>query len=247
MKKLSVLFLFTFISCTSLDYNIPTYRMDSPEVSGGFANMDAAITVGGGYDVNLATAYDFIISGTITEESINGPEPISSLKYNFGLMDKLDIGIQFFPDTTDLLKIKYQFIGGDRTKPGLKLSAQAELGIGYSENGTLTTSSTSYTTDLDVNSYGISLNIGHRYNPNVLVYLNTVFTEYSVKGVLKDGATVSYDGEESPEVLLILPGVRFDFTSTYIQLETGYSVLNTGYTRKDNNELSYGLSFGYTL
>ncbi|WP_412470410.1 MULTISPECIES: hypothetical protein [unclassified Halobacteriovorax] len=248
MKYLSFLFvLSTLVSCAQLDYNIPTSRMDGPETTGGLGQFDVAIGVASGYDVDLAEGYDFIISGTTTDESVSGPEPLLTFKGNVGLLPRLDIGLQTYPDTSDLLKVKYQFIGGDRKTVGLKMSVQGEFGFGYHEDGSLNTDSTVYTTDLKAKSLGASLNIGYRVNPSMLFYLNTVFMEYKVDGVLKDGATVSYDGQQSPEVILVLPGIRFDFDSAYVQVETGYSFLNSSYEDRNSDDFTYGLSLGYTF
>ncbi|WP_419172816.1 hypothetical protein [Halobacteriovorax sp.] len=244
--------IFTFIllslmSCAQLDYNIPTSRLDSPETAGGLGKFDVAIGAASGYDVDLAEAYDFVISGTTAQESVTGPEPLLTFKGNVGLMPRLDIGLQTYPDTSDLLKVKYQFVGGDRSTSGLKVSLQGEFGFGYHEDGTLNTDSKSYTTDLKAKSLGASLNIGYRVNSELLFYLNTVFMEYKVDGVLKDGATVEYDGEQSPEVILVLPGLRLDFDSAYVQIESGYSFLNSSYKENNSDDFTYGLSLGYTF
>lgn len=71
--------------------------------------------------------------------------------------------------------------------------------------------------------------------------------EYKVDGVLKDGATVEYDGEQSPEVILVLPGLRLDFDSAYVQIESGYSFLNSSYKENNSDDFTYGLSLGYTF
>lgn len=244
---ISLSFIFTLVGCAQLDYNIPTSRLDSPEATGGLGNVDLALGVASGYDVNLAEAYDFVINGSYTDESVNAAEPLVTFKGNVGLSSRLDIGLQTYPDTSDLLKAKYQFIGGVGKSTGFKASLQAEIGFGYKEDGSLNTDSANYTTDLKASSLGASLNIGYRKNPHVLFYLNTVFMEYEVDGVLKNGSTVEYDGEQSPEVLMILPGVRFDFTNAYIQMETGVSYLNSSYDNTSTEDITYGFIFGYTF
>ncbi len=246
MRLITVLILLTFVSCSTLDYNIPTYRMDTPEVTGDLAKFDIALGAGSGYDVNLATAYDFIINGVVATEYVTGPEPLGTFKANMGLSKKLDVGIQTFPDTTDLLKVKYQFIGGDRSQTGLKLSLQGELGFGYKEEGTLTTASHTYEGTLNARSYGLSLNIGNRVSKSVLFYFNTVWMEYDAEGEFKEGGVTVYNDTQSPSVLLLLPGVRFDFDSAYLQFETGFSALSNSY-ENSSDEVTYGAVLGYTF
>ena len=189
MKFLVIVSLFFLASCaTELKYEMNNHKFLSPETKGELLKGDVSLALQQDQKVLLATAYDdvvFNLPGTLDTTSSLSKNVNVSIPINLGILERLDFYTANFK-----YGFKYQFYGNSEKerKVEYKAAIAAAYGEKYRDSSDVSystsTSSRTYSTDLKLRSYELSLILGKRFTESFLWYVNIIRDYYNYKGTL---------------------------------------------------------------
>jgi hypothetical protein len=236
MKKLiQITILLTLTSCaTDIDYHVPLTRFDSPETKGDFLAGDVGINWGVSHRVRTAevaeSIFPSIFDPTIDNDTATERRSHGSINASLGLLKRLDFNYESFGDGPSMYGVKFQFFGAPEMakSKGFKASIKGSIGGMSEDEGTLSVNTTSgtrsYNGNIDVDAMDAALNVGYRFNPTFLMYLNSVYSDHKVKSTLSSTSfdTVVVNG--NVQTLGTLLGLRIsnDGGSMFLKIEGGY-------------------------
>lgn len=257
MKKIKYLLIalsiLTLSSCTTtLDYNVPSNRFQSAEVSGRTLGGRVEIGGGRGNEYQLAQIYNVsIVNSTAdlsTDQSISDTEALS-LSMSLGVVERLDAYYYSYYDAADIFGLKFQFLG-DVTpdKEGHKLAIMAGAGsMGDDETTSvkLDNPSKKYEGRIDLKAYEFSFLYTYRFTKNFATYLNLTHSIYKVTAFLKSDSETDFNIRGYTRTNLALVGIDLSTGSSKdvgVMVEAGYS--RGAWQKKFYNEdIPLGLNF----
>lgn len=260
MKKLIQLTsLLLIASCaTDIDYHVPLTRFDSPETKGKFLAGDVGINWGVSHKVQTAevaeSLFPSIFDPSVDNETATEKKSHGSLNASLGLLERVDFDFENYGDGPAMYGVKFQFLGSSEMSKskGIKASIKASIGGMDQDEGTLSVNTTSgtrsYNGNIDVDALDASLNVGYRFYPSFLMYLNSVYSDHKVKSTLSSTTfdTVVVDG--NVQTVGTLLGFRFSNSSNslFLKLEAGYfkSSWNSS-IEQTSVPLGVGVDFGW--
>lgn len=259
MKKIKSLLVAPFIiilsSCTTtLDYNIPSNRFQTAEVSGRVLGGRVEIGAGRGSDYQLAQIYNASVINSTADLSKN--QTISETKalsfsMSLGVLDRLDAYYYTYYDSADIFGLKFQFLG-DVTpdKEGHKLAIMAGAGTMGDDESTsikLDEPEKKYEGRIDLEAYEFALLYTYRFTRNFATYLNLTHSIYKVTAFLKNDSETDLNIRGYTRTNIVLLGVDLSTGPSKdvgVMIETGYS--RGAWQKKFYNEdIPLGLNFYY--
>jgi len=225
---ISLLILFAGCS-TTLTYKPSLLHFSTPETSGGFGEGTAELQLASGEpEYNLGTLSNNSVTSASSPISVSDAKGDVSNKLSLyiGILEKID----FYLDSNRIMGMKFQAFGSSRLsrKKGLKVSLEFRYGHKASNNTSINPFSSDTSIDMNVKDY--SLNIGYRFNPEYLFYINTFRSENSVS---------SYQYSET-----LTNGVRTSFSSYTFNAPTSSQGILLGFNILQNNTTSMTLETG---
>ena len=265
MNKLLIAFVLLLMTgCSSskiyLVHSPKVLHFSTPETSGGFAEGNAVVSAGfkepeyvfGFIDTDYFVAAGSNVANS-TQESKRKNGGNLNLLFNLGLLDNLDA----YLDVDGTLGLKVQLLGESKLakSKGLKLSLSAKYGRSVSKKSELnslesfflsffTVKSSAYTETTN-KRFDVAANIGYRYSPNHLVYINTFVSREDFSGKLwSDQAGIYRTAQTSSQTEGVLLGYEYTTDSeVFYILEAGAS--HTTWTNHgDVWAFPFGLSYG---
>jgi len=188
--------MMTLIGCApaSLTYKPSLLHFSTPEVSGGWGSGTAEFQIAANTpEYLLAPLYQngaFNSVGLDRASYLDPTETLVKINAWLGVFENTDI----YLGTDRLLGAKIQLLGGSRFshEKGFKVALSAKGGTRINrDNGFFSSSlgrisSSSHTVDV----IDVALNVGYRYNPHLLGYLNSFSSKNDVSGKLVGGGVV---------------------------------------------------------
>ena len=266
-KLLIVLGLLLMAGCSSskiyLVHSPKVLHFSTPETSGGFAEGNAVVSAGfkepeyvfGFIDTDYVAAGGSNVANS-TQESKRKNGGNLNLLFNLGLLDNLDA----YLDVDGTLGLKVQLLGESKlTKSeGLKLSLSAKYGryVTNDSRGRDTVSQifgALFGSDVDSSAnvttitkrFDVAANIGYRYSPNHLTYINSFVSKDEFSGKLwSDRVSIYRTVQTSIQTEGVLLGYEYTTDSDiFYILEAGAS--HTSWSNHgDVWSFPFGLSYG---
>ncbi|WP_127718031.1 hypothetical protein [Halobacteriovorax sp. HLS] len=230
-----LLVLTQLASCaTDIDYHIPLTRFDSPEAKGKLLKGEVGINWGVSHKVRTGEVsehlFPSIFDPTVDSDTATSRRTHGSWDFTLGLVERVDFDIENYGDGPTMYGLKYQFLGGTELEnsKGLKVATKIAIGGLDQDEGNLSVSTTSgtrsYSGNLEVDAYDVSLNVGYRFNDFSLLYFNTIYSYHEVHSVLSSNtfATVVVDGRIRTTGGLLGLRVNSSSRTLFFKLEAGY-------------------------
>ncbi len=251
MKYTGLFLILVFVSgCASNQVSLSErpqlLHFSTPEASGGFGEGDIALS--------LSIAQPEYMFGTLTvsnrppntitgyETSVDKVTQSLNLSLRAGILKYLD----FYVDSNAIIGLKYQLLGSprDTKQTGLKFAVAAKAGSTHHAEPGIFSDSPHANAQSQDRLLDISANLGYRYNPKLIAYLNTFINKNDFSGELwLDGSGIYRTVSASSKSFGFLVGYQFD-TDT-----NGFFNLEIGSTRTiwDNRETTTAFPIGVRL
>jgi hypothetical protein len=172
---------------------MPTNRFETSETVGAFRNLKLYGGAGRGKDVELTP--DFSTIWVNTQDPVLRNENFLTTGLDFGIFERLDIGIQYVSDLGILLKAKWMIVGKFFTL-GFQIATSVHSGAGGEDKDE--GENTPTRANLDYTSAGADIIFGYRFNKTILLYTSAFHDDYeyevehtrgTVKKNFKGGST----------------------------------------------------------
>lgn len=226
-----VLISLLFVSSCATRYILPANRFLGPEVQGGGFKTSIELQKSTAHNAKLK-ADNNGITGVKYEE-------ISRMGYllSTGLFDSFDIIWSHIGSGNSLVGGKYQFLGGDRTGTGTKLSVAYLVGGNEHE-------SDKKDLEFTLNAQEFWGLYGLRINSFFMPYASLGYGKYNYKAHIKKGFFRGERPKIKSDIYFMMVGGEFNYEGFIFKLETGFQVLESSKT-KDEWAYRTGFSLGY--
>ncbi len=232
--SLSILLIVLSSCSVDVDYHVPITRFESPETNGKFLSGNASASFGLSQKVQLAEVSEDIIFNFAGPSVDNDSQWDNSAAFGaqlgLGILDRMDLVFRGNHDSPDTFGLKFQIFGSSRLekKNGFKMSYVATYGTSENSDGTLVINSNNYSTNLAIDVIDQELIFGHRYNEELIFYLNTFYSYYDVEAKLSSTSVTDQNIKGKTRSFGALFGIEYNAptsgaASIFLKGETGFA------------------------
>ncbi len=236
MKNYFILFFLIFLSScsmTTIDYNMPVHRFDSPETKGYSEDFLTHFytqfgTAAKNYNVSVLSAFQILGSVQVYEQSeVERRSGDLMLLFGLPVHKRVDIFWRDFTDTPGIIGVKYQFIGAGSAekKKGFKAAASFGMRNSTEDEGSVDATDSNrkyfatFNGTLEQDIYDIGLLTGWRFGKHAMLYLNYFNTTYEVKAKLDSATYGNYSKNGTSVTNTFILGMRIDLEKVFWNLE----------------------------